>query len=424
MAGQDQDIKKERTTQGIRVITDYIPHVQSVSISITCDRGSRYEDVNMAGVSHFIEHMLFKGTKKRTAKEIALCLEEVGGYLNAQTGKEDVVYYACVGMDYIDRAFDLLSDIITNATLDDTDMERERGVIMREIATYNDLPQENLIDNAVRLLFGENDGYGIPVVGYSETVGRMGREDLLWHLSQNYKYNDIVVTAVGNLEHRSLMEMVEEKLERGLNWNGGIKSELRFEPPEVKSINERKLEQQYICHIWKGIKYSDERRYALSVLNAILCGMVSSRLFQRLREDMGLVYDISSTPRLMRDAGFFAIMYATYPQAGGKVISIVREEVEKLLNEGISEGELKTAKEYIKGGIMLGLESTITRMMRLIKNEVYLGRIIPLKESIERFDGVTREEVEEVARELFSDEGMVVAVGPKVKKLSKVIRGN
>jgi len=420
----EENITISQTEKGIKVISEYIPWVHSVSMSIAIGKGSFYEDVNIAGISHFIEHMLFKGTKKRSAREIASCLEEVGGYLNAETGKEETLYYSKVGKDYIERAFDLLSDLVTNATLKEEDIEKERSVILREIATYNDLPQENLLDIAVCLLFGDNNGYGRPIVGYVDTVNEIRRDNIVRFISENYTHKNIIVACVGNLEHKKLVELVNEKLENNLIWAGGESSKVKFIPPPVKQIDERRLEQQYICFIWKGLKFSDERRYALIILNAIIAGMVSSRLFQRVREELALVYDISSFPQFMRESGFFAIMFASNPEAGEKVIGIVREEISRLLSDGITDEELTRAKEYIKGGIMLGLESTMNRLNRIIRAELYLGRHITFEENIDRLNGVKKDDVLTLTRDILGESELIVVVGPKVKKLAELIKRN
>jgi predicted Zn-dependent peptidase len=417
----DENIRISKTDQGIRVISEYIPWVHSVSICIAVNRGSSCEDVSASGISHFTEHMLFEGTEKRTANLIASHLEEVGGYMNAETGKEETLYYARVGKDYIDRAFDLLSDLITNALLKEEDIEKERGVILREIATYNDLPQENLLDRALCLLYSENSSYGRPIVGYIDTVRNMKRDNLIWHLAKNYCHNNIVVACVGNLSHEKITDLVNEKLENDLRWSGGKMPDIEFKPPPIKNIEDKKLEQQYICHIWNGIRYSDERRYAFGILNAVLAGMVSSRLYQRVREELGLVYDISSFPQFMKDAGFFAIMFATNPEACGRVIEIVREEITRISSYGISDEELTRAREYIKGGIMLGLESTVNRLMRIIRNELYLERHITFEETINKFDKVDKGDVQTLSHEIFTGRDIVCVVGPKAKRLEALI---
>ncbi|MGQ9706979.1 MAG: M16 family metallopeptidase [bacterium] len=422
MTEVEENINISQTEHNIRVLSEHIPWVHSVSICIAIGSGSSSEDVNISGISHFIEHMLFKGTEKRSAHQIASYLEEVGGYLNAETGKEEALYYAKVGKDYLERAFDLLSDLITNATLRESDIETERGVILREIATYNDLPSENLLDRAVKILFGEDNGYGRPIVGYIDTVRRMKRDNLIWYLSRNYNYENIIVACVGNVNHEKFVALVNEKLENSLRWSGGEITNFEFIPPVVEQIEERNLEQQYICHIWDGLKYSDERRYALFILNAILAGMVSSRLYQRVREELGLVYDISSFPQFMRDAGFFAIMFATNPEAGGKVIQIVREEISKIIKDGISDDELTRAREFIKGGIMLGLESTMNRLLRIIRTELYIGKHISFNETIKRFDSVSKDNIHSLACEIFGKPELICTVGPKVKKLEDLIK--
>ena len=389
---------------GMRVVTERIPHLHSVSMGIWLNVGSRDEQEDESGLTHFIEHMLFKGTQKRSALEIAKQLDAVGGMSNAFTSKENTCFHAKVLDTHLPLVVEILSDIFLQSVFDQVEVDREREVILQEINMVEDTP-----DEYVHILFNQNfwDGnpLGRPIFGNVRTVQSFTREMILGYLSRGYHPDRIVLTAAGNVDHQEFLELVGpafSSIERhGHNFHRT--------PPRANSrvdLYPRDIEQIHLCLGTQGTSLLEKERYCCSILNVILGGSMSSRLFQEVRERRGLAYSIYSFVSSHTDAGLMGVYGAVRPDNIKETLELIRQELTRFKREPISATELRAAKEHIKGGIYLAAENTDNRMSRLAKNEIIFDRFVPYEEIEAGLERVTVEDVQALAQQIFQPEVM------------------
>ena len=388
----------------MRVVTERIPYLHSVSMGIWLNVGSRDETEDESGLTHFIEHMLFKGTEKRSAQEIAKQLDAVGGMSNAFTSKENTCFHAKVLDTHLPLVVDILSDIFLHSVFDLAEVEREREVILEEINMVEDTP-----DEYVHILFNRNfwdsNPMARPIFGSIQTVQSFTQEMIVGYLNRGYHPDRIVLSAAGNVEHEEFLKLVEPAF-------SNIKRHSHTFNRKVPLINSRvelyskDLEQVHLCLGTRGTSLVEKERYSCSILNVILGGSMSSRLFQEVRERRGLAYSIYSFLSSHTDAGMVGIYGAVRPHNIMETLEVIRKEVRRFKEEPISGAELRAAKEHIKGGIYLAAENTDNRMSRLAKNEIIFDRFVPYEEIEAGLEGVTVQEVQSLAQELFRPEFM------------------
>ncbi len=402
---------------GIRIVMEPVPTVQSVALCFWVKSGSRYELPHQHGMAHFLEHMLFKGTANRTAVQIAQEIEGRGGILNASTGKELTCYYARVLSEHLPIAVEVLSDLLLNATLDPEELEREKGVILEEMRMIEDTPDEVLHDLFTEVHWGGHP-LGRRIIGSPETVSAFTREGLLEFIHTHYLPERIVISAAGNFEPDALVKEVERWL-GGWRLNPVIASTKGLSPPrKVQNslhvqLFPREVEQVHFCIGVDGVSFMDERRYALAVLNSLLGGSMFSRLWQEIRERRGLAYDIGSYSLPMSDGGLFVVYGGTAQEHFEQVAELVHAELDRLRHEPPSEEETQSARNQLKGTRVLALEAMQTRA-ELIGSEVLMrGEVVPMEEVLARIDAVTPDDIHALATELFEpDQRTVVAITP------------
>ncbi|MGO0122978.1 M16 family metallopeptidase [Desulfothermobacter acidiphilus] len=390
---------------GVTILSEEIPHVRSVALGIWVAAGSRDEEPGQNGVSHFIEHALFKGTENRSARQIAEELESVGGQLNAFTAKEYTCYYARVLDEYLELAADVLTDLIFNAAFDPQDLEREKNVILEEIRMYEDTPDE-LVHDLFAATLWRNHPLGQPVIGTLETVQRLTQEDLLRYYQQHYLRGRMVVAVAGNIRHRQALELLAPRFSqvRYQNRPRGDKPS----PYSGYQFFSRSTEQVHLCLGTPGLAMEDEDIYTFQVLNTLLGGGMSSRLFQKVREEQGLVYSVYSYHSAYRDAGLFCIYAGLAAENVPRALRAVVEELKNVCCRDLSPEEVERAKNQLKGGFLLSLESVTTRMSRLGKSWLYLGQVLSPEEVEAKITGVTMEQVQNLARRFLRPEHLVL----------------
>ena len=409
-----ETVQKTTLPNGVRVVTESIHHVQSISLGIWVATGSRQEEESRRGISHFLEHMLFKGTERRpTAKDIADEIDAVGGYLNAFTDKEYTSYYARTLSEHLPLAVDLLTDMYLHSRFDPEETTRERKVVLEEIKQRDDDP-----DDLVHDLFAETiyPGHplGLPVIGTAEVVGSLTPDNLRDYMALYYGPASVVVAAAGDLEHDRVVDMVASTL--GLLRGSNVATDLS-RPAATRGLLEypRPTEQVNFCIGTRGYGQNDEDKYVLAVLDTVLGGSMGARLFQEIREKRGLAYSIGSYAATHREGGYFVAYGGTSPATYEECLDVVREEFEKVRTAGITEPEMIRAKNQFRGSIIMAQESMSSRMNRLGKSEVYFDRVIPLDEVMADIDAVTLDDIRRVADHIFPADGAeltIASVGP------------
>ena len=401
-------IQRDVLPNGVRVLSEPMPHVVSATIGIWVENGSRYEIAAQNGVSHFIEHLLFKGTRKRTAAQIAEQIDAVGGVLNAFTGKEYTCYYAKVLGSDLAMTTDLLADLFLDSVFDPAEIDRERQVVLQEISQAEDTP-DDFIHDLFNLKFWEGHPLALPIFGSVQTVEAIDRDLLLSFMGERYRAGRVFVAAAGQVDHRQLVNDCERLFARV---SGDMIPEHTAPPVERKVVinHEKKLEQAHICIGGRGLSQDAPLRYASYVLNTALGGGMSSRLFQEVREKRGRVYSIYSFLSSYLDCGYFGIYAGTSPEWVDEVIEVTLKEVRKVTRDGLEPAELERAKSQLKGNMLLGMESTESRMNRLARNEIYFGREIPLEELAAEIDQVTNDSVVELANGCFEPDKMAMVL--------------
>jgi predicted Zn-dependent peptidase len=408
--------RKTSLPNGITIVTESISYFPTVSMGLWLKTGGRHENELNNGISHFIEHMLFKGTSKRTAFDIAKDMDAVGGTINAFTGKEYTCFYARTLRKDMDLAFDVLSDMHKHSLFKDDDIEKEKYVIMQEVKMIEDNPEEYIYDMFNESYF-KGHPLGLPILGKEKNIERFTRNVLIDHLETYYSPDNLIITATGRINHDMFVEKVEKLFCDVIKRD--VQEMPMTEPIPYKNVNiyERDLEHMYLCIGTKGVSQVDRRRYALYVLNAIMGGSMSSHLFQEVREKRGLVYNIYSYVNCYHDTGTFGISTSTSRESIKEVLTLVKEEIGRIRDNGITESELAFSKEHIKGNLFISLESSEARMGRLAKNEIYFGEYIPLKETIRQIDSIKKSEVDRMAREIFEDpQNIPLTILGRIKK--------
>ena len=408
-------VQKTTLENGIRVITEEIPHVHSVSVGIWVKAGSRDERSLENGISHFIEHMLFKGTKRRSAHQIAKEIDAVGGVLNAFTSKEFSSFYAKVLAEHLPVALDLLFDLFLHSLFSPGELEKERQVIIQEISMVEDTPDEYIHD-LFSQSFWPRHSLGFPILGRLETISRMNRTKLLAFFHQHYLGRQPIFVAAGNLKHENLLRPVQETF--GRTWLREKKRQSSPPRPHPQLlVQHKKLEQVHLVLGTQGISATHPRRYAFSILNTILGGGMSSRLFQEIREKRGLAYSVYSFLSSFVDSGMLGVYVGTGDNTLSRVLQLILREMKKLSENSLGPKELRSAKEQLKGNLLLSLESMDSRMGRLAKNQLYYNRFISTEEIIEGIEKVKAEEVGALARQTFKPDSLSLTIlGPVTEK--------
>ncbi|HZA40851.1 MAG TPA: pitrilysin family protein [Actinomycetota bacterium] len=404
----------ERTTldSGATIVTERMSEVRSVSAGFWFDVGSRDEPDPLAGTSHFLEHLLFKGTPSRSAKDIADAFDAVGGDVNAFTGKEYTCYYSRVLDADLPMALDVLSDMIINSLIEPVEFDSERRVILEEIAMHEDAPDELVHDLFYRSMWNGHP-LGRPVLGFNETISAVQRDQVAEYWRQRYSPANLVVAAAGNLNHDELVARVEDLFARASEGRRTLRSDGAPQPHLGVDVHKRPTEQAHIVFGAEGLPRNHDDRHALAVLDSVLGGGMSSRLFQEVREKRGLAYSVYSYRSLFADTGTFVVYAGTTPQNAETVIDIVRGEVDSIVRDGITEAELERARGHIKGSLVLSAEDPGSRMNRLGRQQLTTGEILSIDELIGKFDAVEMDDVVRVAnRVLGGGSFRVTVVGP------------
>jgi predicted Zn-dependent peptidase len=397
--------KKSLLPNGVRVISEEIPFVRSVSIGVWVDVGSRDENELNNGIAHFIEHMAFKGTKKRSVRDIAQSLESVGGYLNAFTGKEHTCFYARVLDEFTPLAVDVLSDIVLNAKFPDKEIEKEKGVVIEELKNAEDDPDDIIHDYFEKAIFGAHP-MGFPVIGTEKNVRSFIRRDLLDYMASKYSPEKTIIAAAGNISHKALLDLSRRYFgSASPSRNGKLDERTRPKAQKPESKEYRKpIQQAHVClgAVSYGMKH--KQRYPLMVLNSLLGDGMSSRLFQNIREKYGFAYNVYSFANMLSDTGTFGAYIGTDTSHIADSIDLIWKEFKKIHDRGISKSELERTKAQLKGGMMLGLESIPNRMMRLGSSELYFGEFNSMDSIIHHVEAVTIDDVRSVANDLLTPE--------------------
>jgi len=411
-----ENVQRIVEENGMRMVLERIPHVRSCSIGVWLTRGSRHEPPDKIGISHFLEHMVFKGTSKRNAKEIATAIESVGGSLDAFTGREYTCFHAKVLDEYVELAVDVLSDLINSPTISEENLQREKQVIYEEIRNMEDTPDDLIHQLYSETIWGDNP-LGYPLLGTYQTVAALKRDDILEYLHQNYIAPNLVISLAGNVDFNSTIDIIREKFSFLSSRSTAGDDEIPTPPGEPRRAVNRHLnrdcQQTHLCLGTASFSHSDARRYALLLLSNIVGGGMSSRLFQRVREEEALAYVVYSFQQFYLDTGLFGVYVGTEPSKREKTLRVIREEYAKLLEEPVSEQELNHAKNQLKGQLMLGLESTTTRMFRLANFEINRESYQKVDEVLAKINAVTPEDITAVARIILNPENLCsVSLGP------------
>lgn len=405
-------VNKTILDNGVRIISEYMPHVHSVSIGIWVANGSRHERREHNGVAHFIEHLMFKGTDQRSALDIAREIDSVGGVLNAFTSREYVCYYAKVLDKFLPKTIDLLADIFLNSVFDSEEIEKERKVILQEINMLEDTPDDYVHDLFHRS-FWRGHPLGLSILGSVESIEGLSRDAIITHLREKYRSDDIIIAVAGNVRHDELLSLVDGFFGQVPTGSGRDICHLPAYEKQVEVV-EKDLEQVHICLGTKAFPQNHPRRFEVYLVNTLLGGSMSSRLFQEIRERLGLAYSVYSYVVSHTDAGSLVVYAGTSPAKLDDVLDIAFAELKRLKTELVPFTELESAKEQIKGNIYLSLESSDNRMTKLAKNEIYFGRYIPIHELTDGFDSVTSQGVLELAGEIFDERYLTLALMGKV----------
>jgi len=403
------EVQRTVLSNGIRVITEAMPHVRSVSVGVWVGTGSRHEGQEENGICHFIEHMLFKGTTSRTAEQIARSVDSIGGNLDAFTGRELVGFNTKVLDEHLSLAFDVLSDLVLHPLFLTEDVEKEKGVILEELKMDQDNP-EYLVHEIFTANFWRDHPIGKPILGTKDTVSRFTRERVADYYSRNYVPSNITITAAGRLAHERMVELVRERFE---DLPAAPVARSDPEPATHARIairNKKALQQVHLCLGVPSYPLSHESRFTCFGLNTLLGGGMSSRLFQNIREKQGLAYSVFSELNPYRDTGCLAVYAGTSLGAARKVVSSTVQEFQRLKQDPVEEEELRRAKDYMKGSLVLSLESTGSRMANLARQELYFERFASLDELLESIERISSEDVQRVAQTFFESKQIALTV--------------
>jgi len=401
---------------GLRVISESVPGVRSVAFGVWIGVGSRDESPSLHGASHYLEHLLFKGTKRRDALTIASALDEVGGELNAFTAKEYTCYYARVLDADLPIAVDVVCDMVTSSVLASKEVDNERGVILEEIAMHDDDPGDSVHDTFADLVWPD-DPLGRPVLGSVDSIGAMTRSSIAGYYRRRYRTDHLVITAAGNVDHGRLVRLVKKAFA-----DVAVDDSRRPAAPRSQgaapafavgtAVRARPTEQANIVCGVPGLSRHDDRRFALGVLNAALGGGMSSRLFQEIREIRGLAYSVYSFATHYADTGMFGVYAGCHPDRARQVVELCREQLALAAANGLTTDELARGKGQMRGGLVLGLEDTGSRMSRLGKAELVYGELLTVEEVLASIDAVSLDDVQAIASEVFTRPDSLAVVGP------------
>ncbi len=409
MVKEVRNIRRQVLPNGLTIITEQMQHIRSASIGIWLQTGSRDEDAVWNGISHFIEHMLFKGTEHRTAEEIARQVDSIGGNMDAFTAKECICFNVKVLDEHLPMALEILSDLVLHPVFDPNDITRERGVILEEIKMDEDNP-DYLVHEIFTQNFWKDHPLGKPILGTKETVKKFERQAVLDAYSHRFAPGNIIVSAAGNLDHDRFVELVTKHFEQMKPRKNGFHSPVPKIVSKITLRNKKALEQVQLCIGVPSHPIAHEKRHAGYILNTLLGGGMSSRLFQNIRERQGLVYSIYSDLNPYRDTGCLAVYAGTSRESASKVVQSVVSEFHKLKAEPVPAEELRRSKDQLKGSLMLSLESSSARMSNLARQEMYFDRFYDLDELIEKIEAVTVEDLTSLANEFFNTESVAVTI--------------
>lgn len=400
MKPTNHEFRRTVLDNGVRVISEHIPSVRSISVGAWVDAGSRDEASAEAGISHFIEHMVFKGTRKRRMHQIAQRMESVGGYLNAFTSKENTCFYARALDEHLDRAIDTVTDLVLSPTFPEKELAKEKDVVIEEMKMYEDTPEELIFDRFDALMY-PGHSLGHPVIGFEDTVRSFTRDGLNSYLDRHYTPDRLVVAAAGNVRHDRAVALVRRATE-GFDRRPKPRTSRPVPVADpAQQVESRAIQQAHLVLGCRGYDAHDERRATLSVLNTLLGGGMSSRLNQNIRERYGFCYSIYSFTNLNADTGEFGVYMGTDASKVDRAKRLIFRELEKMTEKPVSPRMLAQAISQVKGSIMLGLENMGSRMMRIGKQELYYGRYFSLDEILAQLDAVTTDDLLAVARDLF-----------------------
>jgi predicted Zn-dependent peptidase len=419
LAGGDSRVTSTVLPGGLRVITESLPAVRSAAFGIWAGVGSRDEDLAHAGATHYLEHLLFKGTPRRSALDISAAMDAVGGELNAFTAKEYTCYYARVLDADLPLAIDVLADMVTSSLIEPKDVDAERGVILEEIAMNDDDPSDTVHEAFAVQLFGDTP-LGRPILGSVDSINSITRAQIAEHYAARYKPQNLVVAAAGSLDHADVVELTKAA------FGPFLAGDAQPEPPRLAGpesgsaapagsgvrLVSRGIEQANLVLGCSGLSRTDRRRFALGVLNAALGGGMSSRLFQEVREKRGLAYSVYSFSSQHADTGIWGVYAGCLPAKADEVLSICQEEIAKVISGGLTDEELDRGKGQLRGSIVLGLEDPSSRMSRLGKSELVYPRLEPVEEILASIEGVTHDDVREVASTVLAQPKALAVVGP------------
>jgi predicted Zn-dependent peptidase len=410
-AGVEGEYRKTILPNGIRLVSEWIPHVRSVAVGVWVDTGSRFEPSDRSGISHFIEHLVFKGTESRSAEDIARAVDSVGGQMDAFTTKEHTCFYVTVLDEHLPLAADLLSDILLHPRFDADDIEREKTVVLQEFAMVEDTPDDVIHDLFAERVWPQHP-LGRPILGDRKVVQALDRGTLLDYFRTEYCPERITIAAAGHVRHEQLVDLLGKRF---LDFRQ-LRMPRTADPPVlVKSLDvvERALEQVHFVLGGVGLEQDAPERYALFLLNTIFGGSMSSRLFQVVREREGLVYSIHSGNVAFRDSGLFYVYAGAEPAQFRRVVDLTLREFRSLRADGVTVDELRRAKDHLKGSLMLSLESTGSRMTRIAKQELYFQRPFTFDEILGDIERVTMQDVKALGERLLDGPLSLVALGPK-----------
>ncbi|MFQ5828772.1 MAG: M16 family metallopeptidase [Candidatus Methylomirabilia bacterium] len=407
----DEQYEKSVVPSGIRVITEQMPHVRSVAVGIWVDTGSRNEPEHRGGISHFIEHLVFKGTTSRSAEEIARTMDSVGGQMDAFTAKEYTCFYVCVLDEHLPLAVDLVTDVLLHPLFGAEEIEKEKSVVLQEIKMVEDTPDDLIHDLFAARVWADHP-LGRPILGSREAVQSFSQESVLSHFQEEYVPGRITVALAGNVEHERAVSLFASHFE-GFQGPPALRDGV---PPllhgGVDTVH-KPLQQVHLVMGFPGLPQASPERYALFLLNDVIGGSMSSRLFQAIRERQGLVYSIHSGSQAYRDTGLLYLSAATDTQNFSKVFKSILKELRALKKDNLTADELRRAKNHLKGNLILSLESTSSRMNRLARQELYFGSFFSMEQILAAIDAVREEEVQALVHRLLDEDQLcLLTLGP------------
>ncbi len=404
---ESRNIRREVLSNGLIVLSEEMPHIRSISIGIWLKSGSRDETAERNGISHFTEHMVFKGTTSRTAQDIARQVDSIGGNMDAFTGKETICFNIKVLDEHVPIAIDILSDLVLNPVFNPKDIAREKGVILEEIKMDEDNP-DYLVHEIFTQNFWTDHALGKPILGTKETVGSFDRDNVSEFYRQRFAPNHMIISAAGNLNHIAFVDLIKERFAGLTSVPNGFHQPAPAVTPRIITRNKKSLEQVQLCMGVPSHPISHEKRYVSYVLNTVLGGGMSSRLFQKIREEQGLAYSIYSDLSPYRDTGCLVVYAGTSAESTPKVVESVLAQFRELKTQELPAEELRRAKDQLKGSLMLSLESSTSRMSNLARQEMYFDRFFSLDETINQIESVKAEEITAMANHLFQPEKIAV----------------